>query len=89
MPKVVITHNVGDVDTWLQFKSERADAIGQLGGSDVVDHVAEDGSKAVAVGFEANDAPGVVAALASPTPEVAAIMESHGVRPPLLVYVEQ
>ena len=89
MPKLVVTHNVADVDTWLQFKSERADAIGQLGGSNVVDHVAEDGSKAVAVGLEVDDVAGMMAALASPTPEVAAIMERHGVLPPLVVYVER
>ena len=45
MPKVVVTHNVVDVDKWLEFKSERADAIAALGGSNVVDHVSQDGSK--------------------------------------------
>ena len=30
MPKLVITHDVADVDTWLQGKSERADAIGGM-----------------------------------------------------------
>jgi hypothetical protein len=33
MPKVVITHKVADVETWLSFKSERAAAIGHLGGT--------------------------------------------------------
>lgn len=42
MPKVVVTHNVVDVNESLQFKSERADAIGALGGRNVVDHVAQD-----------------------------------------------
>src|SRR5271165_2419509 len=28
MPKIVITHSVADVDNWLKYKSERADAIG-------------------------------------------------------------
>ena len=32
MPKVVVTHNVADVDTWLSFKAERVDAIAGLGG---------------------------------------------------------
>ena len=89
MPKIVVTHNVADVDTWLQFKSERADAIAGLGGSDVVDHVAQDGSKTVAVAAEVDDVAGLTAALSSPPPEVAAIMERHGVIPPLAIYVEQ
>ena len=87
MAKIVITHNVADVDAWLQFKSERADAIATLGGSNVVDHVAQDGSNAVAVATEMDDVAALSTALASPPPELAAIMESHGVRPPLTVYV--
>lgn len=89
MPKVVITHNVVDVDNWLQFKSERADAIGALGGTNVVDHVAQDGSTAVAVALDVDDVAGLMAVLSSPPPEVGAIMEKHGVVPPLAIYVEQ
>jgi len=36
MPKIVVIHNVVDVDEWLQFKSERPDAIVAMGGSNVV-----------------------------------------------------
>lgn len=89
MAKIVVTHGVADVDTWLGFKAERADAIATLGGSNVVDHVAEDGSNTVAVAAEVSDVDGMVAALSSPPPEMAAVMESHGVRPPLTVYVER
>jgi hypothetical protein len=89
MPKIVAAHAVADVDKWLQFKSDRADAIAMLGGRNVVDHVAQDGSNTVAVGMEVDDVAGVMAALASPPPEMAAIMEQHGVIPPLTVYVEQ
>jgi hypothetical protein len=89
MPKIVVTHNVVDVDTWLQFKSERADAIGALGGSNVVDHVAQDGSNAVAVAAEVDDVAGMMTALSSPPPELGAIMQRHGVTPPLAIYVEQ
>ena len=49
MPRMVITHGVVDVDTWLQFKSERAASIAAMGGANAVDHVALDGSNAVAV----------------------------------------
>lgn len=89
MPKVVITHNVADVDAWLQFKSERAEAIASLGGSNVVDQVAQDGSNSVAVATEVDDVAGLMATLASPPPEVGAIMERHGVIPPLTIYVEK
>lgn len=89
MPKVVVTHNVVDVDKWLQFKSERADAIGSLGGRNVVDHVAQDGSKTVAIATEVDDVAGLMATLASPPAEMGEIMQRHGVIPPLAIYVEQ
>jgi hypothetical protein len=90
MPRIVITHDVADVDTWLKFKSERADAIsGMVGATSVVDQVAHDGSKKVAVSVEAADVEGILAAIESPTPELAAAMERHGVVPPLTVYVER
>jgi hypothetical protein len=88
MPKMVIAHGVADVDTWLGFKAERADAIAGLGGSDVVDHVAHDGSNMVAVSATVADVEAMMAALASPPPEIAAAMERHGVLPPLVAYVE-
>jgi hypothetical protein len=89
MPKIVITHDVADVETWLTFKSERADAISGMGGSQVVDHVAHDGSKNVAVSAEIDDVDALVAAIASPPPELADAMQTHGVLPPLTVYVER
>lgn len=89
MPKVVITHDVADVGTWLKLNSERAEAIGAMGGKNVVDHVAQDGSNTVAVATEVDDVAGLIAALSSPPPEVLAIMERHGVIPPLAIYVEQ
>ncbi len=88
MPKMVITHAVADVDKWLGFKAERAEAIAGLGGSDVVDHVAHDGSNQIAVSANVTDVDGIMAALASPPPELAAAMEKHGVLPPLVAYVE-
>ena len=88
MPKMVITHEVADVERWLAFKAERAEAIAGLGGSDVVDHVARDGSNQIAVTATVTDVDGMMAALASPPPEVAAVMEKHGVLPPVVAYVE-
>lgn len=89
MPKIVITHNVADVENWSSFTSERQDAIGILGGSNVVDHVAHDGSTIVAVTCDVDDVDAVLAATASPPPELGAAMERHGVIPPLTIFVER
>ena len=87
MPKVVITHNVVDVDNWSKGRSERSEAILGLGGSNVVDHVAHDGTNNVAVAFDIDDVEGFAAMAAAPPAELAALMEQHGVIPPLAVYV--
>ena len=89
MPKLIITHDVADVDTWLQGKSERADAIGGMGGTNVVDHVAQDGSKKIALSAETDDVEAFMAVIASPPPELLAAMERHGVIAPLTAYVER
>ena len=89
MPNVVITHSVVEMDTWLQGKSERADAIGAMGGANVVDHVAQDGSKTIAITFDTDDVAAVMASLAAPSAELSAAMERHGVVPPLGVYIEK
>ena len=89
MPKIVITHGVADVDKWLGFKAERAEAIAGLGGTNVVDHVALDGAMTVAVSADVADVDAMVATLGAPPPEIAAVMEKHGVLPPLVTYVER
>lgn len=88
MPKMVITHPVADVNKWLGFKAERAEAIAGLGGTNVVDNVARDGSDMIAVSFDVADVDAIMATLGSPPPELAAVMEKHGVLPPLVAYVE-
>lgn len=60
-----------------------------MGGTHVVDHVAQDGSNAIAVTFDADDIAKVMANASSPPPEHGAAMERHGVVPPLAVYVER
>jgi hypothetical protein len=87
MPKLVITHGVEDVDVWLGFSEERATAIAALGGSNVVDHVARDGSNAVAVTTDVEDVEAMMATLGAPPPEIAEVMAKHGVQPPLVTYV--
>jgi len=87
MPRIVITHDVVELERWLKGKDERAAAIGAFG-TDVTDHLAADGSNRVAVSATINDMDALQGLLDSPPPEVAALMEAHGVLPPLTVYVE-
>jgi len=89
MAKMVITHGVADVDNWLGFKSERAEAIATMGTKNAVDLVAQDGSNAVAIIGDADDPAIVLAALASPSADLGAAMERHGVLPPLMIYIEK
>jgi hypothetical protein len=88
MPRIVITHDVVDLERWLTGKDERAAAIGSIG-TDVTDYVAMDDSNRVAVTASVHDMDALRALVDSPPPEVAAQMEAHGVVPPLTVYVEK
>jgi hypothetical protein len=88
VPKIVITHAVQDVDRWLQGKAERAAAIESGTGSNVTDYVAHDGSNNIAITADVGDLGAIQTMLASPSPEVLAAMEAHGVVQPISVYVE-
>jgi hypothetical protein len=88
MTRVVLTHAVEDIDHWLQGKAERATAIESAGGSNVTDHVAQDGSKNVAVTADVSDVASLQEMLGSPPPEVLALMQAHGVVQPISVHVE-
>jgi hypothetical protein len=88
MPRVIVTHAVADIDRWLQGKAERAAAIESASGANVTDFVAEDGSNKIAVSADVSDLAAMQAMLASPSPEVLATMQEHGVIPPFTAYVE-
>jgi hypothetical protein len=88
MPKIVITHAVKDIETWLKGKEERAAVIGRYG-TNVTDHVAMDGSNTIAVTADIHDLAGAQAMMASPSPEDAAAMERHGVIPPITAHIEK
>jgi len=64
-------------------------AIGTMGGTNVVDYVAHDGSNMIAITCDVDDIETVMATLASPPDEMAATMQRHGVVPPLTAYVER
>jgi len=89
MPKVVITHAVIDVERWLDGKADRAAAIESGSGTNVTDHVAADGSNSVAITADVSDVAALQAMLASPSPEILARMEKHGVTPPITAYIER
>jgi hypothetical protein len=89
VPRVVITHAVEDIDRWLEGKAERAAAIQSVGGSNVTDHVAEDGTSNVAVTAEVSDVAAFQGVLKSPPPDVLALMQAHGVVQPISLLVER
>ena len=72
-----------------QGEGQRAEAIAHLGGTNVVDHVATDGSSNVAITADVSDPTAAAAALAAPSPELSAAMASHGVVPPVTLHVEK
>ena len=86
MPKVVITHAVKDVETWLKGKAERASLFG-LFATNVTDHVAMDGSNNVAITADIHDMAGAMAVMSSPSPEQTAAGERHGVINPITVHI--
>ena len=86
MPRVVITHDVHDVNRWLAGRAERAAAF--TGITNVTDLVAMDGGKQAGVVFDVDDLDTLKDLLVSTPPEVAAQAEAHGVIQPMTVYVE-
>lgn len=88
MPRIVVVHDVEDVGNWLENKAERADAIAKMGATNVVDHVAQDGSKTVVITANTDDVDAVASATASPGPELLDTMQRHGVVPPVKIFVE-
>jgi len=87
MSRVVISHEVGNVERWLGGKAERASSL--PGARNVTDLVAMDGSNHTAVAFDIDDVDALKAMLAAIPPDVAAQAESHGVAVSTMrVYVE-
>jgi hypothetical protein len=73
---------------WLKGKDERAAAIAPVA-TNVTDHVAADGSNNVAITADVTDAEAAQAMVNAPSPETVALMESHGVIPPVTTYIEK
>ena len=88
MPRIVITHAVTDVETWLKGKAERVATFSPFA-THVTDHVAMDGSNNVAITADVHDMAAAQAIMASPSPEQAATAERHGVIQPVLAHIEK
>jgi len=84
-----MTHAVENVERWLGFKKERATQIESMGGSNVVDHVAADGSNNVAISADVADPDAFQAAMATPAPEMTDTLQRHGIIPPVVTHVEK
>jgi len=85
---MIITHAVVNLEQWLNGKDERVADFAPYA-TNVTDYVAADGSNNAAVSADIHDMAGLQAMMASPSPEVAARAESHGVIRPETVYIEK
>ncbi|MCP3980394.1 MAG: hypothetical protein GY716_13915 [bacterium] len=85
MPRIIFTHPVRDPALWASKHAERVTAFAAWG-SNVVDHLAADGSNNVAISVDVHDLDAMRASLESP--ELAESKEAHGVLEPLAMYVE-
>jgi len=81
-------HAVADVEHWLRFHGERVAQLAPFA-TNVTDHAAIDGSNIVALTMDVHDMAGMQSALASPSPELTAAMERHGVIPPIAAHIEK
>ncbi|MGO4256028.1 hypothetical protein [Marmoricola sp. RAF53] len=88
MPRVVIVHAIEEKDRWLAGHGERAAAIEGATGSNVTDFLAADGSNNAAITADVEDVAALDGLLSSPSPELLAVMQAHGVVPPISAYVQ-
>jgi hypothetical protein len=88
MPKLVVTHEVVDVERWLEGKETIA-SVSAAFADDITTYVAADGSNNVAFTANVHDMEGLQAFLASRPPEAVANEEKYGVILPQVMYVEK
>jgi hypothetical protein len=82
---MVVTHEVKDVKHWASKGDERVEVLAPFG-TNVVSYVAADGSNRIAVSANIHDMEGMM--VMSQTPESVAMMEAHGVIPPIVFHLE-
>jgi hypothetical protein len=88
VPKIVATFQVVDVERWLGFKEENAAIVAPFA-TDVTTFVALDGSNNVGMIMDVHDMAGMQAGLSSPSPEMLATEERHGLIRPIAVHIEK
>jgi hypothetical protein len=80
MPTVIAHHEVKDTKHWLS-SPRREEVLGPLGASNIRTFVNQQNPQQVAVLMDVADLDAMMAALASPSPELADAMESDTVLP--------
>jgi hypothetical protein len=83
MPTVIAHHDVKDTTHWLS-SPKREEVLGPLGASNIRTFVSQQNPQQVAVLMDVADLDALMAALASPPPELAEAMEYDGVLPETL-----
>jgi hypothetical protein len=83
MPTVIAHHDVKDTTHWLS-SPKREEVLGPLGASNIRTFVSQQNPQQVAVLMDVADLDALMAALASPPPELAEAMEHDGVLPETL-----
>jgi len=84
MPKLVFTHEVKDVNHWLNLHAERVEIFSKWA-TNVQDYAIADGSKQVALTMDAHDMEALKRDME--TPEMDAAKEAHGVIEPVTMFV--
>ena len=88
MAKIVVTAAVKDVEAWLKFKPEMVAQLSAVA-SDGASYVAMDGSNHVASTWDVPDMDAFQAAQRSFPPDLAAVAESAGMIPPVMIYIKK
>lgn len=88
MPTIIAYHEVDDTDHWLTSR-KREEALGALGASNIRTFVDRENQQKVGVLMDVADLDSMLAAVANPSPELAAAMQHDTVRPETLTILVQ
>lgn len=83
MPTIIAYHEVTDTDHWLS-SPKREEVLGPLGASNIRTFVDGENPRQVALLMEVADVDAILAAVASPSAELADAMQHDGVLPETL-----
>lgn len=80
MPTIIVHHEVTDTDHWLA-SPKRNEVLGPLGASNIRTFVDRENPQKVGLVMDIADLDAMLAAVANPSPELAAAMQDDTVRP--------